>query len=146
MVHEIGHFIDHRVAGGDHTLGTEGGDPDVRKVMAAVKRTKGKEKLERIAAGTEEGTVTYTNGNRTTAILPASVRRQVSNYLLTDAELWARAYAQWVMTRSGSASLRRGWEKHKEVSLGADEHWTDEDFTEVATAFDEFMQAKGLAR
>lgn len=146
IVHEIGHFLDHRVSGGDHTLGTEIGDPDVRRVMQAVKNTEGKKRLERIADGTEEATITYTNGNRVTQILPASVRRKVRNYLLSDAELWARAYAQWVMTRSGSAALRRGHKLHGEVSLGKAEQWDDDDFAEVAAEFDDFMRRKGLAR
>lgn len=63
-------------------------------------------------------------------------------YALSNKELWARAYSQWIALRSASFALMLGvdwWLKNSRVEL----QWQWNDFEPIATAIDDMMRRIG---
>lgn len=86
--------------------------------------------------------------------------KEFANVFQNDKELFARAYAQWVMTRSGSDALRQGF---AETVRRTDEHptpedeewegvgffesvWPDDEFEVIAEALEDLLRTRGLLR
>jgi hypothetical protein len=63
-------------------------------------------------------------------------------YLSKDNETWARAYAQYVATRSSNPVLKAELVKAQE-KIGYPQQWSDEDFTPVADAIDNLFKTMG---
>lgn len=65
-------------------------------------------------------------------------------YLLDDRELWARAYSQWVATRSGDGEMLYGLNLARNgVPPDVPYQWTDEDFRPIGEAIDQLMVQLG---
>ena len=121
--HEAGHMLDF------FALGTAGqfasqSHPDLTAWRTAVAGSKA---IQQIATGTVGG---------------KPIRSQ--EYFLRGREIWARAYAQYIATKSGDPELLRQLDIIRQApDIGTLIQWTDEDFAPIATAMDEVFRKKG---
>ena len=136
MVHEYGHFLDHHLHGtGKPTIsavGTLRRAPELKGVMTAIHRSEAvKSLVQRHRENVDSGDYRHT---------------QASRYLLMQPELYARAYAQWIGLRSGSAHVQGGVREAREIwaSHGYAAQWSDRDFAPIAREFDRMFARRGL--
>lgn len=127
--HEYGHFLDYQLAGSVTRGASQSATSPAYPVMKAI-------------LDSPEYAMLSDSANRTN-------NRRYANYLLKEQELFARAYAQWVvegMTDSGKfegAPLSRARRQIDEDSgdfMSFPKQWTAENFKPIADAFD-FMFA-----
>lgn len=118
VVHEIGHFFDFAALGGQKTYGSIA-DPLLAGVRAA---------LDNSAA---------IQGWR------AQKQTKTTRYFLYPWEQWARAYAQWVATRSGDPLLMAQLRKAQQFPL---RQWDDADFEPIGKAIDDLMRVQGWVK
>lgn len=132
--HEIGHFLDY--AGVPWLDGQKkrdyANDPHFAGWYKTVKSSRAVAALEDLRSGTGDG-----------AASPKSI--EYVNYLLKPSELWARAYAQYVATRSGVPLLKEQLERDRGnlQNRYRDRHWSDEDFAPIAEAIDTMFTKLG---
>lgn len=117
-VHELGHYLDHQA------LGKPGEFASVRSPVL--------EPFRRAVMATE--------AVRRIEALP----RRMQGEFLKPYELWARAYAQYITTRSRDPALRGQLDKIR-TGGQAWRQWSDDDFAPVAAAIDAVLKAKGWA-
>jgi hypothetical protein len=76
--------------------------------------------------------------------LKASKRSNHRNYLLRRREIWARAYAQYVATRTGDPGLLAGLEDWRTMrGINGFAQWTDDSFEPIMKAIDELFLELG---
>ena len=65
----------------------------------------------------------------------------MQSYLLSDDELFARAYAQWVTTKTGAPKLVNTLDFHRgQQNVLKSVQWQDDEFAQyIAPALDEFL-------
>lgn len=131
-VHEIGHYLDHRLLGtSTKSFETDHLTRDTTKTwLRAVQGTPEVRRLQEILAEAD-------------GPLEAHVR-----YLLEPGELWGRAYAQWVAVRSGDKALQAGvehWLRDSSPWTSA-RQWGSTEFEPVADAIDAIFREKGLLK
>jgi len=121
--HEIGHFLDHSglskkgVTDKDDLESKKQSTPTMREVMKAIRQSKRYALLQ---------------GN---------------SYLTHEAELWARAYAQYIAWRSGSSVLKAQLDKmltHKEQGVRV-RQWPYDEFVPIAQAIDKLLMSRRWA-
>lgn len=116
FVHEVGHFLD--LAG----LGTRDfaskASQEMQDWKKAVEASKALEEIK------------------------TKVRGRNREYLLRSVELWARAYAQWIVIQSGNPILL---EQLNAIRSGPMSYrqWSDADFEPIAAAISALFRAKG---
>ncbi len=125
MTHEFGHYLDIQLGGHrePHREGVITGSwfsksEEAAGWRAAVRDTEAVKALERI---------------------PDS-ERVYREYLLTNEELWARSYAQWVALRTGSDELMKSVHAPGDRDGLPERQWSSADFGPVATEFDKLME------
>lgn len=128
FLHEVGHLLDD-FAGGFAGFASQNEHSVLAPVLQDLRRTDACARLQTVARD------------------PATRFRErayVSGYLLSDVELWARAYAQYIVERGGNDALRGeinvlrnepGYEQHR--------HWLSDYFAPVADALDAALQRLG---
>lgn len=134
LVHEIGHFIDHKGIPGREFSSETSAIMD--KWREAVDRSSTIKRLRGLLEGPD--VLGFSDGH---------VHRVKNGYLkyLTDYdEIWARSYAQWITLRSSDSVLRKQLvslvEEAKMDRVWYPVHWDDDDFNEIAEAIDEIMR------
>ena len=65
------------------------------------------------------------------------------DYLLKDYEIWARAYAQYISTRSGNATMIAQIAEEVDDLLYGAQQWAAADFEPIAAAIDDIFEQKG---
>lgn len=137
LAHEIGHFIDHQGAPGKGFSSAT--SPLFADWRSAVSETSAARELRRLRNGPDR--VTLPNGEL------HQVNRAYIDYLLSNEELWARSYAQWIARESGEPILRQQLDDILSADRSADvvysRQWLDEDFAPVADAIKRLMRAMG---
>lgn len=124
MIHEVGHVLDWVVFGGRRAFGSDGGPGSVlAEVMLAIRRSRAVARL----------------GELRDAADSAIVRAHISDYLLSDRELWARAYAQFVARRTTDTAIRDQL-AHRLRLTGA-QQWEEADFVEIDAAIEAAFHA-----
>jgi hypothetical protein len=130
VIHEIGHSID------DHVFGKKDGkqygsmtSPKLDSLMTALGKTAALRELIRKA---ERG----------------GPDRNLCHYFLDEREVFARAYTQWIVARSGSASLREELVERRTSwrAYGWPAQWEDRDFEPVVREFDRLFSNHGWLR
>ena len=162
MIHELGHMADHLILGSNQDNfasrrrwngGSVGptdrhipvqSDPEVNDLMEglyssnAVKRLVGKhrhiEKLKNELS--PEDFTAELRKNRLSG--------DVVNYLLEPTEIVARAYAQYITTKSKRDDIKKHITTKDSVEYGR--QWSDEDFATIVPLFDEVFRKKGLLK
>ena len=72
------------------------------------------------------------------------VRKHFLRYQMREAEMFARAYAQWIATRSGSREMLRQVRSKAQGPYA--EHWTATDFAPIGKAMDRLFATAGLLK
>lgn len=115
-VHEMGHAMSFRVFGGRGSV-----LPSHPHLRNAIEQTSEVRLLR-------SQRLTETNAKRIAAL----------DYMLSDEELWARSYSQWVALKSGAPEMM------KALNVRRSMHWADSDFGPIAQAVESVLRSKGL--
>lgn len=138
VAHEVGHWLDHKAMGGAGTFASGEPPSDAwRAVMGALERSQAVSGLRGLLGDPRVARI-------------SGLARHV-RYLLDPREQWARAYAQWIATRSADhrlgADLTRVLDEvaaaERRAGFRVGRQWDAADFGPVATAIDELMASLG---
>lgn len=121
-VHEAGHLLSLEGIGAKGSLASATGE--LADVLAAAKKTAAIQGLQ--------GKLATTTSIRTERYL---------RYMLSDEEIWARAYAQYVAERSHSQPLKT--QLAKALNAEKFKQWETGDFAPVAQAIDDLFKKQG---
>jgi hypothetical protein len=139
--HEYGHYLDHKLFGkGGSPLtdfATHSGDPKIRAELKSLKLAMYKSKAIHQLVKRHEEHEQYKDYQG----------QALTQYLLTPTEIFARAYSQWIGTRS-SPQIRHELHEADNVwrSYGYHAQWDDKDFEPIARQFDHLFAKRGLRR
>lgn len=140
-VHEYGHFLDHKLFGTGQprldSLGTHSNDPKTRAELKNLK----------VAMYKSKAIASLVNKHEEHVKDRDYIGQQRTQYLLMPAEIFARAYSQWVGTRN-SPQIRRELHEFGEHwgSHGYQAQWSDADFAPIAREFDRLFANRGLRK
>lgn len=123
-VHEIGHFLDHKLVGAVGTWGHEGRFGE--KWRAAVQKTEAYKAIQKNAK----------------ASLPPP-NKKMAVYLAKEQEVFARAFAQYIAVKTNDPLLMRGLRKDRGSSTS--KYWSDAEFKTLIPVLDELF-AEASAR
>lgn len=140
LVHEVGHFLDHQgFTPGHHESEKPGGEMEVfRKAYEQSAAIKQLQDLKR------KGFYEFDEGGKTHKGMIDSAGLKFINYLLRPREVWARAYAQFVATKSQDATMLHQVEDiRRSLSLGRWGQWAADDFKPVYEAIEGVLEGKG---
>jgi len=124
LAHETGHFLDLEAIGKKGEFSSASGEPVMKDVMAAARKTDALKALDQRLANTM-----------------TARGRQYLGYLLSDVEVWARAYAQFIAERSGNKTLLA--ELKSAFEAEAHRQWSEQDFKPVADAIEKMFKQMG---
>ena len=129
VVHEIGHFLDHRGLGRRGELGSAIGA--ALNLLRAIEVTEAFARLQALRLRRRVRVKTPIREEFET------VNQRLVLYLLDPRELFARAYAQFIALASGDAALVEQLNDLRSSRRGTVYHdiWEDDDFSGVATEF-----------
>lgn len=136
LTHEIGHFLDHQgisemLGMGAGKFGSEAKHKAFKKFRIAVKKSEAYRTLrKRMKKAQKKG----------------SKNARYYEYLTRPREIFARAYAQWIATKTDDAEMRAMLDKERVRKKGVKynpRQWDDEDFKPVAKAFDHLFGELG---
>lgn len=139
--HEYGHFLDHKLFGTGVNnlggLGTHSSDPKIRKELLSLK----------LAMYRSKAIAQLVNKHDEHEKDRDYIGMQRTQYLLMPAEIFARAYSQWIGTRS-SPQIRNELREYDSIwrSHGYHAQWDDKDFEPIARQFDHLFAKRGLRR
>jgi hypothetical protein len=140
FVHEVGHVIDLYGIGGGKFASV--GAKEFTAWRSALTATAGYAELRRLQA--DKNMSIFHRGRWTTRPKEAWFQEQV-DYSLEWWELWARAYYQWVVLRSGDPLLEWQLDRWRgtdhEITFRS--QWTDNDFAPLAAAIDALFATLG---
>lgn len=124
MVHEAGHLLDLEAIGTKGEFATAQGHGGMLKVLQAI-----------------ESSATVRAMRSAAALDPDDDAMLQLDYLLDARELWARAYAQFVAKRSGSAVLARNLETMR--AMDSRRVWSVAEWAAIETAIEQLFQELG---
>jgi hypothetical protein len=136
-LHEIGHFLDHQ---GIHKRGEFASHTDVRlkPLMKAISQSESVKTLQTLA---KTGKANGSNGKS------YRVSTRQIQYQLRPHEMFARAYAQWVVLRSGDENLKKQLQGVLDEIEGQKvkrpRQWPEKDFEPIAREFDKAFRKIG---
>ncbi len=131
FIHEIGHFLDHSAA--DRMWSSLSSAGENAAIIQAAKNSNWMMNFL---------SMVHQINNRSSAdayVVPIS--SQYASYLLRPQEIYARAYAQYIATKSQNPVLLEQLKKLQDAKFPT--QWTDEDFAPIAQVFDELFKEKG---
>jgi hypothetical protein len=132
LLHEIGHFLDHRGFGLDNVWSSRSKILNGIIVQAAKNSKWYKDVWKRFLE---------LNTQISKDVPPFQIGRKYVNYLLSDKELYARSYAQYIAVKSGDKILLDQLRKLQSAKFTT--QWDDKDFQPIMEAFDELFKSKG---
>jgi len=137
--HEIGHFLDHKGLKSSELYFSE--SPAGRNLMNVFENSNAIKSLRGMRGKTFEYTG-FMGQQRTTTADDSYL-----SYLLKGREVFARAYAQYITTKSGSTAMMKELEKllarPKEATVGYQTQWEPDDFKPIEKAFDDLFAEQG---
>lgn len=141
-VHEIGHYLDNVALSDGHESLFGSTSPAAKDFMTAVNQSRLSQSLR---LQKSRKTVEQTLKDGTTVTVPT--HRNYIDYLLKPEEMFARAYAQYIATRSGNpAMLQQLAEMRDNPYNPYKTQWTDEDFAPIAAELDKWFKLKGWVK
>ncbi len=153
MIHEGGHWLHDKTLGGLGGSGLGGFDfSGGAQLERALNQSQSIKNLRRLQSAKKKiHRASETRGKT----VDYDVNLPFVDYLLEPDEMFARAYAQYIAMRSGHGELRRElaskliraqttpWGGMTKDTLHYFEQWDEEDFSEIANAFDKLLLSKG---
>jgi len=137
MLHETGHFLDHAGIGGPSDFDTLKGTL-TKSLMASIKKSKAVKELQkmlstgiRMADGKEVRLMYY--------------QMQHVKYLLSEEEIFARAYSQYIAVKSKDPKLLSQLPTMRSATIFPSQ-WQDEDFVPLVKEFDKLFKQLGWLR
>ena len=124
FIHEYGHFLDHQVM---HLPGQWGSIGDATPEQIALRKA------------------LHDSKGRSTIKYGLTGAKKFREYLLNPKEMFARAYAQWIATRSADPGLLHklaNCQPGGKAKIAS--QWDDEDFKPIAAAMEALFRAKGM--
>jgi hypothetical protein len=134
--HELGHWVDNKILGGDKKFGSKIGTSDAWDAWrSAIEDTNPTIYLRNVLdhVGTDPAR--------------AKLHDHVS-YLLDPREQFARSYSQWIAARTGDTVLRKqllAYQQAENYTLRAYQ-WDDDEFEPIGAALDRIFKEKGLLK
>ena len=124
MVHETGHFLDLAAIGTPGKFATRAKDDIISGVLKAIKQSAAYQGLsaKAMASGSYEVKKYY-------------------DYLMSDVELWARAYAQFIAERASNQALKQ--ELQLAFEAEAFRQWSPQDFEPIALEIETMFKKLG---
>lgn len=148
LAHEVGHWLDFEALGPQSRAVDEAVDlawgtvvPD-RPLNAVMRAIRGSAAAQDVKAGIARYAALADTDTANRAQWMGYAR--YADYLNDPRELWARAYSQWVATRSQDPVLLAGLRRFTASQLPSmPAQWTDDDFAPIGDAIDQLMAAYG---
>lgn len=134
FVHEVGHLLDHQALGSDRSRFASEVEPELEDWRLIARRSDAVRTLVRYKLDP--------------AGVPADLQPYLT-YLLSDEEVFARSYAQWIALRSGDATLQAqvaSRRQRKPDTLFIPLQWDDDDFEPIAATLDRTFHRRGWRR
>jgi hypothetical protein len=135
LAHEIGHFIDHQGLYGKGAWASGSSSSIAAPLMATIRESAAYKQLLTMY---QTGKVETPNGTH-------KVNSKYMKYMVNAQELFARAYAQYIATRSGDPDMAQQLQKTVDTQGLYPAQWQADDFEPIAKAFDELFKQKGWA-
>lgn len=136
LAHEVGHFLDYSGIGSAGRFASQ-----VEVVMSdwwdVVRKSSAIRELMEMR---QKGSY-LRNG------IKYPVDRRYVDYLLSNHEIWARAYAQYIAMKSGDKAMLDGLDRVRNYGgPGGLSQWTDADFAPIMKAIDDLFEKLGWRR
>lgn len=149
FAHEAGHFIDQQWLGKrigySSKIAGQGNPtaPGMAELMSTIRSSGAVQKLEdmyKTARARQRWPHAMPDGSIREVLLDGSHIK----YTLTDEELFARSYAQYIATRSGDDVIRAELARQTDpTNVYHAKQWADDDFEPIASAFDALFEKNG---
>lgn len=156
--HEFGHHIDYQVFGNGTTPGTAGmggADQDIKDFLKVCQESKAYKQIEAVRKLDVSSAPYGINENVVKSLRGWGEKNRYGAYLQTPRELWARAYAQYVAEKSGSAAMKKELQAEIDTAIRPDRpdvtvpwtrHWEPDDFAPISSAIDKILASRGLKK
>jgi hypothetical protein len=132
ILHEYGHAVDLMIFG-NHTYFGSDMNPRVDDVMDTIK-------------GSDRHRILTTMSNPHPSLYTKEKFDNFIAYASSDRELFARAYMQWIVTKSSSPTAKGIKKRLPRYGGHVRLQWSDDDFAPIASAFDELFRSNGLLK
>lgn len=134
VVHEIGHFLDHRALGRPGNFASETGD--ISALMQTIGLSAASDALRALRGRRRD--LVWERGRRRVVV----VKQSLVEYYLSPREQFARAYAQFIAVSSQATELLVQLEAVQQSRLSAMYHvqWNDGDFRPIRQQFDRLLR------
>lgn len=134
-LHEIGHFIEWsgipKMQGGSRIFSLT---PGLKEWLEATKNSQAVKDLRQLRA------VVVTPMLKPDGTMGSyKVDRRYIGYLLQDDELWARAYAQYIATKSGDPTMMKELDESRGPGKLYPSQWSDADFAPIMKLMDDLF-------
>lgn len=142
FAHEAGHYLDHQALGDVGEFASEAARTEaMQQFRAAVERTSTTRTHRRIEAGEE---LVLDSG----AVIRGDRQLMAyGEYLNRPREQWARAFAQYMLSRHGTRAMKDELKRVMQKDAGRairDNTWGDDEFGEIADAVEAVLKEAGL--
>lgn len=145
LAHEIGHFLDHKgIVAGSQDLATRiHPNDDVYKFLRASDKSKAviklKDMVENPSKYETKKVRKLISGKEWVSTTKVNVK--YAKYMSSREEVWARAYAQYIATKSQDPTLLE--QLRRDQGGFYPKQWDDDDFIPISEAIDELFKSKG---
>jgi hypothetical protein len=142
VAHEVGHFLDHQALGSPGRFASVSG-----RMPAVMDALAGSEAVQTLRARRGHTRVRLLSLDGSVRLHPISSR--MVEYLLQPAELFARAYAQFIAVTSGDGPMLQELDEIRRALVSGQVYrrqWNDQDFSVVASAIDRVLTRRGWRR
>jgi len=132
ILHEVGHFLDHDLFGKGEDLGARVGAFNEIPVIDAIQASPSWKALDERSTHLYDGMTP----------VEAAQMGDWYGYAASPEESFARAYAQYIATRTDNEGVREEWAAYQREAPEefAAEQWKPEEFKPIAAAFDKIFQ------
>ena len=140
LLHEIGHFLELAlIPGCAYAQRQWSSDPLTSTWLEIIKSSKTFKILQQI----HDTGACYRHDQQGVAVEKVPVNRDWVAYLATPRELWARSYAQWVVSRGKNDELKSFFKKLSSPTAAVPLQWTGDEFAAIEEQFDKIFAAIG---
>lgn len=136
-LHEFGHLIDYHSIGQKWRMESRSNSGLFDDFLKAARDTKAIKNIDLI-----RNSKSYFNNGIEYRVTTKTI--EYLDYLQDRAEIWARAYSQYIAMRSGSKPLMDIVKKEAEHHFTS--QWTDEDFKQLAKEIEKILVASGMMK